>query len=244
VHRVQRSLNELMNLDAPIVQIISLGAGLDTTYWNLRGTDRHFKYIEVDFQAVFERKMDIIAANSELAVEGVRTSDGFSGAQYNFITADLRNTDQYATKIREVCDLTVPTLIIAECVFCYIDAPYVAQIIQIAGEFEHVALISYDMINPQDAFGRMMVENITSRGIRLPGLLSCPTLETQTKRFRQVFSHVEALTMLDIYKTSVDPEERRRIESLEWVDELEEWDLISAHYCIVLGVRGLNLVLR
>lgn len=34
---------------SPIVQVVNLGAGLDTTYWYIRQKRRDFKYFEVDF---------------------------------------------------------------------------------------------------------------------------------------------------------------------------------------------------
>lgn len=233
-----------MKVEAPLVQIISLGAGLDTTYWNLRDEARVFKYIEVDFASVFERKFAILAAHPELAVDGVRRVDGFTGEQYCFVACDLRQSEELSLKLAEVCDLSVPTLFLAECVFCYVDGADVTRLIQMTASFERCAMLSYDMINPSDAFGRMMIENISSRGIRLPGLLACPTLEAQVSRFRQVFPHVEALNMLEIYRTSVDVNERRRIEALEWLDELEEWELISTHYCMVLGSKEFTLGFR
>jgi hypothetical protein len=231
-----------MASDAPTVQIVSLGAGLDTTYWNIRGhTARSFKYIEVDFKSVFDRKLDIIASHPELAVEGSRHDDLFLSPQYCFVACDMRDSAKLAAQLKAVCDLTVPTLFIVECVFVYIERPCVDAILQVVGLFEHCALVSYDMINPHDAFGRMMIENLLTRDIHLPGLLTCPSLETQVSRFRQVFPSVEALTMLDVYRTAVDPAERQRIERLEWLDELEEWEMISSHYCMVLGAKGLTM---
>ena len=46
-----------------------------------------------------------------------------------------------------------------------------------------------------------------------------------------------------VYKACLDPQDRRRAERLELLDELEEWTLIQQHYCItvahkVVGGKG------
>ena len=43
--------------------------------------------------------------------------------------------------------------------------------------FETIAFINYEMINPDDKFGRQMVENIEMRGCSLLGLHDCPSLD-------------------------------------------------------------------
>lgn len=34
--------------------------------------------------------------------------------------------------------------------------------------------------------------------------------------------------------------ERERVERLEWLDEVEEWQLLASHYCIAWGWKGQN----
>lgn len=42
-----------------------------------------------------------------------------------------------------------------------------------------------------------------------------------------------------IYRDKLNGEgEKTRIETLEMLDEVEEWDLLQSHYCVALGSRG------
>jgi len=43
--------------------------------------------------------------------------------------------------------------------------------------------------------------------------------------------------MLAIYNKYIDQNERKRVEKLEWLDELEEWQLISRHYYFSLSSK-------
>ena len=41
--------------------------------------------------------------------------------------------------------------------------------------------VSYDMINPDDEFGRMMQRNLSAAGFRLPGLIAFPSTARQVR---------------------------------------------------------------
>lgn len=156
-----------------------------------------------------------------------------------------------------------PTLIISECVLVYMDkaaSTYFCEQLLTAlplAQSELVVWASYDMVHPHDPFGRMMLKNIQRRGLRVPGFVDYPTLATQEERFLSIHSGSDAVerkgdqtdtrggltkwqcrsrTMLEVYEHAgkMDPEERRRIESLERFDEVEEWKLIMSHYCMTL----------
>ena len=45
-----------------------------------------------------------------------------------------------------------------------------------------IAYVNYEMINPDDQFGRMMVENLENRGCQLLGIHDCKTTEAQKAR--------------------------------------------------------------
>ena len=44
-----------------------------------------------------------------------------------------------------------------------------------ANIFPAVAFLNYEMINPDDKFGRQMIENIEARGVTLLGINDCPS---------------------------------------------------------------------
>ncbi|EZG80167.1 putative leucine carboxyl methyltransferase [Gregarina niphandrodes] len=113
-------------------------------------------------------------------------------------------------------------------------------------------LISYDMFNVYDRFGRVMKENLNRRG--------CEILSTS--RFRSVSEirdHVtqllpsrsvdggsgpvvKAVDMDTYYSKYITAIEKFRIEQLELFDEMEEWRLIQEHYFVLAltNMRGLK----
>ena len=65
----------------------------------------------------------------------------------------------------ESVDKSLPTLVLTECLLVYMKAADSAQVLNwISETFPDVALLNYEMINPFDKFGKMMVENLESRG--------------------------------------------------------------------------------
>ena len=64
---VQRFLERYSN-----PQFLSLGAGFDVTYFWIKDllgtvTEKHFKYFEVDYHDVVDKKLQVIRAKEELA---------------------------------------------------------------------------------------------------------------------------------------------------------------------------------
>ena len=45
------------------------------------------------------------------------------------------------------------------------------------GQGSTLAFVNYEMINPDDQFGSMMVENLENRGCQLLGIYDCKTTE-------------------------------------------------------------------
>jgi [phosphatase 2A protein]-leucine-carboxy methyltransferase len=130
-------------------QIVNLGAGYDTLYFNLFDNNKlPLKYVEIDFQRIVTAKIRLIKSKkilSEKIVDQINNEaakkseakpvDGFalptlpSPAQtanelhtlkYHIISCDLRNTIELDKKLKECnLDFTIPTLFIFECVLVY-----------------------------------------------------------------------------------------------------------------------------
>ena len=99
--------------------------------------------------------------------------------------------------------IDTPTLILTECVLVYMNRASTARLISSlttpataaaaatsasasahACTFSNYVWCSYDMTNPQDAFGKMMVRNLTTLGpFALPGLLELPLLTDRAESF-------------------------------------------------------------
>lgn len=101
------------------------------------------------------------------------------------------------------------------------------------------ALILYEPIHPNDAFGRTMISNLSSRNIHLPTLTTYPTLADQRDRLKS-HGFVDGCMAADvdfIWRRWIPEDEKERVGQLEMLDELEELELLLKHYCIAWGWR-------
>jgi O-methyltransferase involved in polyketide biosynthesis len=80
--------------------------------------------------------------------------------------------------------LNKPTFFYAECVLSYIDADKVDELLKyIRTEFKLAYLFDYEMYDPNDRFGQMMVKNFNLMGCPLVGIYKYPNLKDQKARF-------------------------------------------------------------
>ncbi|KAK0722121.1 S-adenosyl-L-methionine-dependent methyltransferase [Lasiosphaeria miniovina] len=137
----------------------------------------------------------------------------------------------------------LPTLLLSECCLCYLSAAdagavvgwFGARISPAAG----LGLVLYEAVHPDDAFGRMMVSNLAARGLRMPTLDVFRTGADQERRLRAAgFDEARQLTVDAVWERWVAPAEKERVDGLEGLDELEEWNLLASHYIVAWGWRG------
>ncbi|KAG9092672.1 carboxy methyl transferase for protein phosphatase 2A [Ceratobasidium sp. UAMH 11750] len=131
----------------------------------------------------------------------------------------------------------LPTLFIAECVFVYMLPSASAAVVQwFAETFSRVAGIVYEMFGLQDSFGKVLKENLKARHIDLPGADAFPTLDSQMARFSSNgLLNSKSRTLKDIRRENIPDSELQRISRLEHLDEIEELELVLAHYAITWG---------
>lgn len=81
------------------------------------------------------------------------------------------------------------------------------------------------------------MENFASKGCPLLGISEFFGTDAIKKRMEEAgFQEADIYDMKTLYYSVLDPNERRRIEKLEWMDELEELALMQSHY--FMGVFG------
>lgn len=103
---------------------------------------------------------------------------------------------------------------------------------------ENVAVINFEMINPNDPFGQTMVMNLEDRGCQLLSINDIPNEQAQEERMSESgFTYSYCENMLRVHNCRLDDKERERIEKIEIFDEFEEWDLLQTHYCICIGSK-------
>ncbi|GMM36935.1 leucine carboxy methyltransferase [Saccharomycopsis crataegensis] len=241
-------------------QIISIGAGSDTRAFKWLKSNDQLTYVEADFLDSTKLKASVIVGNQQLSSvvsltpeqieqELSESSGELHGKNYHLVPLDLRQIDDIKNFLSSssCIDPQAPTLIISECVLCYIDSQVTYDIMRVFKScLQRAAVVLYEPIGLNDSFGKVMVSNLKQRGISLPTLQSFPTIESQQARLMDVVStdddkkvttehRVFVSDMNFVYDNWVSTTESARISRLELLDELEEWILLSKHYCLAIG---------
>lgn len=91
--------------------------------------------------------------------------------------------------------------------------------------------ITLDPSSFSDPFGMMMIKNLESSSIYLVNELLLSGRSKFEGSLRSIdWKVLNAFTMREAYEKYISKDEKKRISLLEWVDELEEWNLLSSHY--------------
>ncbi|EPQ05113.1 Leucine carboxyl methyltransferase 1 [Myotis brandtii] len=257
VHGISELIKAFLRKTECHCQILNLGAGMDTTFWILKDQDLlPDKYFEVDFPLIVTRKVHsirsrplllkpILELHSEDTLQSgkeVLETDGhmLDSKRYALIGADLRDLATLEEKLKK-CNMNtqLPTLLVTECVLVYMTPEQSANLIKwAANSFETAMFISYEQVNMDDRFGQIMIENLRRRQCDLAGVEPCKSLESQKERFlSNGWETASAVNMMELY-SRLPRAEVSRIESLEFLDELELLEQLMCHYCLCWATRG------
>ncbi|KAH9485575.1 Leucine carboxyl methyltransferase 1 [Psilocybe cubensis] len=200
-------------------QIISLGSGSDTRFWRIAARQGG--------TALHSEKYHLLPADLRLSPSDTIEPMLFSA-----------NTEYPST-----LDPSLPTLLLFECVLVYMEPQASSRLLEyFIKVFERaqrgvLGCVIYEMFGLNDAFGRVMINNLKERHIALPGALPYTTKESLSNRFlRAGFIAAVAVTLDEIKKAYIAREELERISKVEFLDETEELDLVLAHYAISWGL--------
>lgn len=233
------------------LQILLLGSGCDTLgLETLRSYGNRARIFEVDFPDMIERKKSIFQSNIEKLPESssgsctdLPSGNGCAfGANLTLLGCDLRDPTAVVTLFQEsTFDPTVPTLVITECVLVYLTGPQSDALVEAVSNLVPATTplmwMTYDMINPQDVYGQMMVKNLRSAGYSLPGFIDYPSREAQVQRF-QSWTQCYSQHMLKVFRFFLPEEDKDRMLRLEALDEVDEWNLLMSHYAFTLAIRA------
>ncbi|KAL8371886.1 hypothetical protein RB595_001611 [Gaeumannomyces hyphopodioides] len=234
-------------------QIVSLGAGTDTRSLRLlsRPGVSGIVYHEIDFPLICAKKLNIIKAPalrhllSTPTVEDdgsswcCQTPDGKS--QLHFHGLDLRQlTQQPEESPLKGLRTDIPTLLVSECCLCYLETSEARDVIKwFADKIPNLGVLIYEPTKPDDPFGKTMVSNLAARGIAMPTLQDYRLPADQDARLKALgLEHARHLTVDNVWANWVPEPEKERVDSLEGLDEVEEWKLLAGHYVISWGWRG------
>ncbi|KAF8558868.1 leucine carboxyl methyltransferase [Imleria badia] len=239
-----------------VCQIVSLGAGSDTRFWRMStGPRSHVlkSYFELDFPDVTTKKAMAIRKSKELTAvlgppEDITIASGGTALhsnKYHLLPCDLRHPP--STSLAPVLDgllsPSLPTLLLFECVLVYMSPESSSALIDwFVNHSTHdgsiLGAIVYEMFGLQDAFGQVMLNNLQSRNVSLPGAAPYPTVNSLRERFtRHGFTFSSALTLSEVRGKYISHSELERISHLELLDEVEELNLVLRHYAITWGAK-------
>ncbi|KAG0738754.1 hypothetical protein G6F57_007173 [Rhizopus arrhizus] len=249
-HALDSILCQFLSIPGPKKQIVSLGAGYDTRYFTLKAgilgdklADNLSCYFEIDFDEVTTKKAMIIKRQAELSkhlldIKIERGGMDLKSQDYCLLGGDLRHWPEVSNQlIRAGFDSNAPTLFLSECVFIYLSSQDSDTILQwITDHTANTMFALYEQIRPDDPFGKMMLKNLKGRNIDLKGIHAFPDLDHQRARFKG-WQHAEAVDINTVHDKCLSREELARITKLEMLDELEEWHMLSAHYCIAWAYK-------
>lgn len=240
-----------------IPQIISLGAGSDTRYFNLlkNKLDYNCKYFEIDFPETTANKIKNIIQKSELKdlilnsnpnnqYKLLKGGTGFYSDNYTILPGDLRDFDNIINDLYEYgYNNNAPTLIICECLFLYLEESVTNMLLKNIQDKliqNYGLVVSYDPINPNTPFGKTMIYNLSQRGIFIPGIKSFPSLISHSNKYLNNGFNFSYSYEMTNYWNIINENEKLRLNKIEMLDEIEEWNLLLSSYCISYGIISKN----
>lgn len=222
-------------------QILNLGSGSDLRMIQLLARFPKTTYIDLDFQESVKLKAKVLR-NSDQFVNffQLNSSEGeeINTGRYKLLTADLKDVPRVLELLSRIASKKVPTLILTECVLCYIPQAESQQLIDSVAEyFTHGKWVSYDPIGGNkvnDRFGTIMQDNLReSRHLEMPTLMIYNSPESYALRLKNISHNIHIQIMWDYYMNEVSDEEKNRLKALQFLDEIEELEIMLSHYILL-----------
>lgn len=155
---------------------------------------------------------------------------------YNIHGLDLRAMPEHLPNLKRDC----PTLLISECCLCYLQPADASKVIDyFVKEVPTIGTIIYEPTNPTSSFGQMMKANLAARGLYMPTLEVYGSLEAQKQRLQRAgFNDCQEAADIEwLWRKWIRRSEKERLDRIETLDEVEEWELLAKHYLIAWAFR-------
>ncbi|PON29502.1 leucine carboxyl methyltransferase 1 [Trichoderma gamsii] len=233
-------------------QIVSLGAGTDTRPFRLFSQQQQGRpnlvYHEIDFSVTSAKKLKTVEGVPSLASilsnrSTGETSDWSSkppNGEYYCHGLDIRQLSPASTKTLPGLRTDIPTLILSECCLCYLSREESDGVLEyFTSRIPNAAVVIYEPVHLGDPFSDTMVSNLAARNIHMPNLERRRNEADEAARLKRIgFETTRQLTIDRIWSKWVNAEEKERVDRLEGLDEVEEWQLLAGHYMVIWSFRG------
>ena len=240
--KLHEAINNFRKLDEykdSKINIIILGSGFDTTYFNLMSEGyTNIEFYEFDYKEIINKKLKYISKAKPLLNIINKNKNN-----YHLINCDITNKKLFTETLNNIKtqenDLTI---VICECLLVYIEESVTIEMIScLTDKFSNMYLLEYDLIGPDDPFGKEMVDNLKTRDIYLKGFDDVKNINDQINRLKKLnFEDINIVDMYHVYFNVLPLEERKRIEKLELMDEFEELNLLQRHACFGFASKCKN----
>lgn len=232
-------------------QILSIGAGFDTTFFNVSqkfgSNERNYHFFEIDLPSNVQRKTNLIKRSEKcrnlLKRPQFQDQGGIISDNFTLFACDLANQKELQKKLEQLqFEFKAPTLILSECVITYMEEKDSSSLIVfLASVLENAAFFVYEQIRPEDAFGKFMIRHFNKIGSPIKGVHKYFDVTTQCNRYLDSGWEVsEDVTLAQVMKRICKESEKelQRVRNLEPFDEFEELYLKSSHYLLVSSFKG------
>ncbi|KII66842.1 Leucine carboxyl methyltransferase 1 [Thelohanellus kitauei] len=218
-------------------QIINLGCGFDTLFWNIdkRKPETDFALFDVDFESVISAKMRVIARYNKLNSIFTHSSTGLSSTKYRQIACDITHIPSLnQSLLSHGFDKTKPTIIVSECVLAYLEDNQVMDLVNYFSAIERAVFVNYDPMNFGDTFGKMMEKNVHGFSYDFRAKKICESITNAE------WDDALGYSMWDIYQSQIPKSIRSKMDSVEFLDEINLLQDLLTHYCISLGYKNIT----
>lgn len=204
------------------------------------------KYVDVDTKEVIDYKILAIQKHEALKqhcanIQPPKSSMLISD-RYVALGQDATKPLQLIDKLTKLAGISKenPTLFIFECVLLYWNDEAATNLIHTCNKtFTNANFIVFDLVNTDDKFSHVMQDSLNDNATPLLGASTVRTLEDWNKRFLSNGSKcVNSWLMTEVFAKLIDATERKRIEALEFLDEVELLTQLFSHYCLVLASKS------
>ncbi|EDO42453.1 predicted protein, partial [Nematostella vectensis] len=225
------------------LQILSLGAGFDTSFFRFASEGRltNTRFFEVDFPEVVKHKIKFIKQNNLFNIPHENElPSGFHSEDYSLLGCDLKNLQGLEQKLLGCgIDTSCPTLLLSEVVLSYLDPISSSAVICWAAKrFDSAVFVSYEQVYPEDPFGVVMINHFNRLGSPLRSITSYPSPQAQVQRYIEKGWTKAQYQDMNSFFNNLPVEEKQRVEAIEPFDEFEEWHLKCSHYILICGLKG------
>ena len=192
----ERAVEYYSKKDEPF-QVLSIGAGFDTTYFNIskKYKPRNMMFFEIDLPSNVARKSRLIKASekccpqtdlaSQFSVSSSLDENLLISEKYKLFPCDLSDSETLRKcLVKYGFGFHVSTLVLSECVITYMSEKDSTSLVAfLSANLDNAAFFVYEQCRPSDGFGAFMVKHFDKIESPIHGIRRFKSTEDQIDRY-------------------------------------------------------------